>query len=57
MDPNLKVRPNPIVTKIDSLEFHSIFSKHLNDLIKLFEKHNYELRIAGGAVRYIIYIT
>ena len=38
-------------TKIDRPEFHALFTTELNDLIALFRKHNYELRIAGGAVR------
>ena len=38
-------------TKIDRPEFHALFTKELNDLIALFKKHDYELRIAGGAVR------
>ena len=38
-------------TKIDQPEFHALFTKELNDLIALFKKHDYELRIAGGAVR------
>lgn len=37
--------------KIDTPEFHALFTPELKDLIALFEKHNYELRIAGGAVR------
>lgn len=52
MDKNLKIRSDPIVTKIDTLEFKSTFNQNLVDLIALFDKHNYELRIAGGAVRY-----
>ena len=50
-DSNIKTRPNPIVTKIDSDEFRSIFTKSLNRLIEIFKQNNYELRIAGGAVR------
>lgn len=38
-------------TKIDQPEFHALFTKELSDLIALFKKHDYELRIAGGAVR------
>ena len=37
--------------KINSPQFQSIFTPELNTLIELFEKYNYELRIAGGAVR------
>lgn len=54
MDLNLKVRSNPIVLKLDTPEFKSIFNEELIDLINLFKKHNYELRVAGGAVRDIL---
>lgn len=52
MQNHVKVRENPIVTNLaeDPL-FKSIFTNELNDLVKLFEKYNYEIRIAGGAVR------
>ncbi|GAB1603389.1 CCA tRNA nucleotidyltransferase 1, mitochondrial-like [Argonauta hians] len=36
---------------INSPEFHSLFNPNLITLINLFKKYNYELRIAGGAVR------
>jgi hypothetical protein len=51
MDENLKVRENPIVTKLDTPQFHSIFTPDLKDLLKLFDKYKFEVRIAGGAVR------
>ncbi|GAB1601507.1 CCA tRNA nucleotidyltransferase 1, mitochondrial-like isoform X1 [Argonauta hians] len=38
-------------TKIDSPEFHAMFTPSLEILIKTFKKHNYMLRITGGAVR------
>ena len=38
-------------TKIDTPEFQALFTQELNDLVALFRKHNYEIRIAGGAVR------
>ncbi|XP_011860796.1 PREDICTED: CCA tRNA nucleotidyltransferase 1, mitochondrial isoform X2 [Vollenhovia emeryi] len=47
-------RVDPVVTKLDSPEFRSIFSPELQILAGLFRKHNYELRIAGGAVRDIL---
>ncbi|XP_058823260.1 CCA tRNA nucleotidyltransferase 1, mitochondrial-like isoform X2 [Topomyia yanbarensis] len=47
-------RPNPVVMKIDTPEFHSIFTNELRDLIALFKKYNHEIRIAGGAVRDIL---
>ena len=37
--------------KLDSLQFHALFTTELKVLVELFAKHNYELRIAGGAVR------
>ena len=37
--------------KLDTPEFHALFTPELNRLIELFQKHAYELRIAGGAVR------
>ena len=37
--------------KLDTPEFHALFTPELNRLIELFQKHDYELRIAGGAVR------
>lgn len=51
MDPNIKIRDNPVVVKLDSAEFKSIFTKNLQQLVKVFDKYNYEIRIAGGAVR------
>lgn len=47
----LKVREDPIVLKIDTPEFKSIFTEELNYLIKLFKEYNYEIRLAGGPVR------
>lgn len=49
-----KMRDNPAFTKVDSDEFHSIFTPELEALVALFKKYNYELRIAGGAVRDIL---
>ncbi|CAH2045241.1 unnamed protein product, partial [Iphiclides podalirius] len=50
-DMELKHREDPIVTKLDTPEFKNLFTKEVQDLRKLFEKYNYEIRIAGGAVR------
>ncbi|KAK0163725.1 hypothetical protein PV328_002428 [Microctonus aethiopoides] len=47
-------RDNPIITKLDTPAFRSIFTPELNVLTSLFRKYNYELRIAGGAVRDIL---
>lgn len=52
MDENLKCRENPIVFTLDSQEFKSIFTTEVLDLKSIFDKYNYEIRIAGGAVRY-----
>ncbi len=51
MDKELSHRSDPVVKKINSNEFNSIFTENLNYLINVFDKYNYELRIAGGAVR------
>lgn len=37
--------------KLDTPEFQALFTPELKTLIALFEKNNYEIRIAGGAVR------
>ncbi|XP_026760603.2 CCA tRNA nucleotidyltransferase 1, mitochondrial isoform X2 [Galleria mellonella] len=47
----LKSRENPVVTKLNSSEFNSIFTEEVLDLKKLFDKYQYEIRVAGGAVR------
>lgn len=46
-----KSRPNPIIMKLDTPEFNSIFTNELKKLSSLFDKYGYEIRIAGGAVR------
>ncbi|XP_059053229.1 CCA tRNA nucleotidyltransferase 1, mitochondrial isoform X2 [Achroia grisella] len=51
IDMALKSRENPIVTKLETSEFKSIFTQEVIDLKKLFDKYNYEIRLAGGAVR------
>lgn len=52
MDVELKCRHNPVLFKLDSIEFKNLYSPEVEDLKKLFDKYNYEIRIAGGAVRY-----
>lgn len=47
-------RADPVILKLDSLEFYSLFTPELQTLADLFKKYNYELRIAGGAVRDIL---
>lgn len=51
IDMELKCRDPPIVTKLDTKEFNSIFTQEVSTLKTLFDKYNYEIRIAGGAVR------
>ena len=46
--------PPPLTFKIDSSEFKSILSDDLLDLYRVFTKHNYQLRINGGAVRAVL---
>lgn len=52
MEASAIARPDPVVLTIDTPEFRSIFTKELEDLVDLFKKYNYEIRVAGGAVRY-----
>ncbi|XP_017883606.1 CCA tRNA nucleotidyltransferase 1, mitochondrial [Ceratina calcarata] len=47
-------RSNPVITKLDNPLFHSIFTPELNELARLFKQYNYEIKIAGGAVRDIL---
>lgn len=47
-------RTDPVIMKLDRPEFHSVFTPELQTLANLFKKYNYELRIAGGAVRDIL---
>jgi tRNA nucleotidyltransferase (CCA-adding enzyme) len=51
MDPNVKYRENPVVTKLNNELFRSIFTDELNQLLEVFKKYNHDIRIAGGAVR------
>lgn len=44
-------RSNPVIMKLDTPEFKSIFTLELMTLASIFKNHNFELRIAGGAVR------
>uniref|UniRef100_U5EXI2 Putative trna nucleotidyltransferase/polya polymerase n=1 Tax=Corethrella appendiculata TaxID=1370023 RepID=U5EXI2_9DIPT len=54
MEANLTARPDPIVAKLESTAFKSIFTNELYSLIDVFQKYKYELRVAGGAVRDIL---
>ncbi|KAH8382008.1 hypothetical protein KR009_001348 [Drosophila setifemur] len=49
-----RMRQNPAFRKVDSPEFQSIFTPELKALVALFNKYDYELRIAGGAVRDVL---
>lgn len=51
MEKNLKWRANPVITILDTPEFKSVLTKNILDLVAIFQKYNYEIRIAGGAVR------
>ncbi|XP_066262147.1 CCA tRNA nucleotidyltransferase 1, mitochondrial isoform X2 [Euwallacea similis] len=46
-----KSRENPVIMKLETPEFRSLFTDELKSLATLFAKYNYEIRIAGGAVR------
>lgn len=52
MEQNLKWRTDPVIKVLDTPQFKSILQKNVLDLAMVFEKYNYDLRIAGGAVRY-----
>uniref|UniRef100_T1IQP8 Poly A polymerase head domain-containing protein n=1 Tax=Strigamia maritima TaxID=126957 RepID=T1IQP8_STRMM len=41
----------PTTIKLNTPEFQAIFTPEIKNLIEIFEKHNHELRIVGGAVR------
>ncbi|XP_037730281.1 CCA tRNA nucleotidyltransferase 1, mitochondrial [Drosophila subpulchrella] len=49
-----RMRTNPAFKKVQTPEFQSIFTPELKELVGLFDKYDYELRIAGGAVRDIL---
>ncbi|XP_055306676.1 CCA tRNA nucleotidyltransferase 1, mitochondrial [Sitodiplosis mosellana] len=51
MEANLKWRSDPVITTLETPQFKLILRKNILDLVALFQKHNYEIRIAGGAVR------
>ncbi|XP_076312805.1 CCA tRNA nucleotidyltransferase 1, mitochondrial [Tachypleus tridentatus] len=41
----------PFTMKIDLPQFRAIFTPEVKELVDIFRRHGYELRIAGGAVR------
>nr|XP_039251180.1 CCA tRNA nucleotidyltransferase 1, mitochondrial-like [Styela clava] len=52
MDKTQTYKPfGPVVMRLDSPEFHSLFTEALNKVRTLFLENGYELSIAGGAVR------
>lgn len=48
---NFKWRENPVIVTLDTPQFQSILQGSIRELVEIFEKYGYELRIAGGAVR------
>lgn len=46
-----KARDNPMIMKLDTPEFRSIFNDELKTLVSLFQQYGYEIRVVGGAVR------
>jgi tRNA nucleotidyltransferase (CCA-adding enzyme) len=51
MDKNVKYREHPVVTRLHGPLFDSIFSDEVQELHKIFQKYQYEIRFAGGPVR------
>lgn len=51
MEQNLKYREDPVIMTLDTPQFKSIFTDNRMKLYEIFQKNNYEIRIAGGAVR------
>lgn len=47
-------RSDPVIKTLDTPEFKSLFTPELNVLADIFKRNDYELRIAGGAVRDIL---
>ena len=43
---------NLFVMKLESEKFKTIFNPELNQLLDIFQRHQHEIRVAGGAVRY-----
>jgi len=47
----IPARADPVIMTLDTLKFRTIFTAEFQIITDLFKKYNYELRIAGGAVR------
>lgn len=54
MEKDLKYREDPVIMTLDTPQFKSLLTPSRMKLYDLFQKYNYEIRIAGGAVRYDI---
>lgn len=52
MELNLKWRTDPVIKVLETPQFKSTLQKNVLDLVMVFVKYNYDIRIAGGAVRY-----
>lgn len=48
---DLKIREDPVVLKLETPQYHAIFTEELHTLIDLFQKYDFEIRLAGGPVR------
>lgn len=48
---NILANKTPVTMKLDSVHFLALFTPELKKLVDIFSRYNYELRIAGGAVR------
>ncbi|XP_050440630.1 CCA tRNA nucleotidyltransferase 1, mitochondrial [Adelges cooleyi] len=51
---NFKSRAVPRVMKLENTQYGFIFSPELTQLLQVFEKYKYEIRLCGGAVRDIL---
>jgi hypothetical protein len=51
MNPSIEYRKDPVVLKLNNELFQSLFTDELRRLHEIFIKNDYEIRIAGGAVR------
>nr|CAD7590721.1 unnamed protein product [Timema genevievae] len=43
-------REDPVIMKLDSPDFKSLFTPELTKLATIFKEYGYEIRIAGGAL-------
>lgn len=51
-----KERPSGAVSKVNDTMFYYIFTPGFVKVALLFIKHNFELRVCGGAVRYVLHL-